>query len=61
MSNSKHEDLDKDIVTIQQNQQDEYWSKKYGVSHDELKKSRKNIGISAKIIEAAFKKKSLSV
>jgi len=53
--------LEKEIIDIRQNQQDEYWTKKYGVSPEDLKKTKKNVGISAKIIEAAFKKTSLSV
>jgi hypothetical protein len=62
MNNSnKAEDRDKEISQIRENYEDEYWGKKYGVSSEEIKKSGHNKDISARIIEAAFKKKSYSL
>ena len=60
-SNKKAEDQDKEISLIRENYEDEYWAKKYGVSSDEIKRSGHNKNISARIIEAAFKKKSYSL
>ena len=62
MNNSKKaEDQNREISQIRENYEDEYWAKKYGVSSDEIKKSGHNKDISARIIEAAFKKKSYSL
>ena len=62
MNNSNTaEDRDKEISQIRENYEDEYWAKKYGVSSEEIKKSGHNKDISARIIEAAFKKKSYSL
>lgn len=60
-NNSKTEDQNKEISQIRENYEDEYWGKKYGVSSDEIKRSGYNKDISARIIEAAFKKKSYSL
>jgi isocitrate/isopropylmalate dehydrogenase len=60
-NNSKTEDQNKEISQIRENYEDEYWGKKYGVSSDEIKRSGHNKDISARIIEAAFKKKSYSL
>jgi hypothetical protein len=62
MNNSKKaEDQNREISQIRENYEDEYWAKKYGVSSEEIKKSGHNKDISARIIEAAFKKKSYSL
>jgi len=60
-NSSKAEDQDKEISQIRDNYEDEYWGKKYGVSPEEIKRSGHNKDISARIIEAAFKKKSYSL
>ncbi len=57
---SKTENQTKEVSQIQDNYNDEYWSKKYGVSADDLKKTHK-VGISAKIIEANIKNKNFNV
>lgn len=44
---------------LQDDYNDDYWSKKYNVSKDDLNKTG-NIGISAKIIEASIRNKSFS-
>jgi hypothetical protein len=56
----KTEDPKQELNQILENYEDEYWSKTYGVSSEELKKSPNNKGISEKIIEHNFKKKSYS-
>ncbi len=62
MDNSiKAEDQTRELSQIRENHEDEYWGKKYGVSSDEIKRSGHNKDISARIIEAAFKKKSYSL
>lgn len=38
----------------------EYWSKKYGVSSDELKKTGNGKDLTAKIVAAHLKERSLS-
>lgn len=59
MNNSiKAEDQNREISQIKDNYEDEYWSKKYGVSSEEIKKSSRK-DISARIIDAAFKKEKL--
>jgi hypothetical protein len=55
------EEQKKETTLIRENLEDEYWSKKYGVSSEDLKKTGNNIGLSAKIIAATFKKKSYSL
>ena len=46
-----------DLVKIRENSEDNYWSVKYGVSSEELKKTGHNLGIKEKIINALSKKK----
>ncbi|HEY4326067.1 MAG TPA: hypothetical protein VGN20_18905 [Mucilaginibacter sp.] len=59
MSNQiKAADPKKEEVTIQENYEDNYWLKTYGVSSEELKKSGKNLKISDKIIKANFENKA---
>ena len=50
----KAEDIKKEEVTIQENYEDNYWLKTYGVSSEDLKKTGKNLKISDKIIKANF-------
>ncbi|HZY36590.1 MAG TPA: hypothetical protein VFE53_08075 [Mucilaginibacter sp.] len=57
MNNSnKAEDQTREISEIRENYEDEYWSKKYGVSSDEIKTDGHGKDISARIIAAAFKR-----
>jgi hypothetical protein len=51
----KTENQKKQFNQILDNYNDEYWSKKYGVSAQDLKNTSSNLGISAKIIEATSK------
>ncbi|HVW98480.1 MAG TPA: hypothetical protein VHA56_21115 [Mucilaginibacter sp.] len=54
-NNIKNENPAFEITQIQANSADEYWSKKYGVSTEELKTKGANVSISSKILEAAIK------
>jgi hypothetical protein len=57
----KTEDPKKAVIEIQKNHEDEYWSKKYDVSTEELKETGNNIiTLSAKIIKAGVKHKSFA-
>ena len=60
-NNEETDDQKKEKILINENYEDEYWSKKYGVSSEELKKTSNGVGLSAKIIAATFKKKSYSL
>jgi isocitrate/isopropylmalate dehydrogenase len=53
----KAETRDTDLVKIRENSEDDYWSVKYGVSSEELKKTSHNLGIKEKILNALSKKK----
>jgi hypothetical protein len=57
----KTEEPKTETTVLLENYEDEYWAKKYGVSSEDLKKSDRHIGISAKIIAANFKNKSYSI
>jgi len=61
MNSNKIQNAERDLIQIQENHADEYWSKKYGVSTEEMKKTGNNIGIIEKIIEASIKNKSFSL
>jgi len=63
MSNDiKIENNEKEITKIRESYEDEYWSKKYGVTAEELKKEGNSVvGIYNKIISANFKKKVFTV
>ena len=58
-NNIQTEQLKREERQIQDTYKDEYWSKKYDVSADELEKTG-NIGVYAKIIEAGIKNKRFS-
>jgi|APCry1669192806_1035432.scaffolds.fasta_scaffold140043_1 hypothetical protein len=60
-NNIKTLNAEREKVQIQENYEDGYWLKKYGVTTEELKNTRVNTGISAKIIEANFKNKAFSL
>ena len=58
MNNSiQTEDRKKEVIEIQKNYEDDYWSKKYDVSTDELKETGNYIPLSARIIKAGIKHK----
>ncbi|MDB5006277.1 MAG: hypothetical protein JWQ84_3251 [Mucilaginibacter sp.] len=59
--NNKAEAPETQALHMKENYEDEYWSKKYGVSTEELKEKGNDVGISTKIIDAYFKKKSFSL
>jgi hypothetical protein len=60
MNNSiKAEDQTKEISQIRENYEDGYWAKKYGVSTEEIKTHGYKKDLSARIVEAAFKKEKL--
>ncbi|MDO3644315.1 MAG: hypothetical protein ACTHMI_08335 [Mucilaginibacter sp.] len=50
----------REITQIQANSADEYWTKKYGVSTDELKAKSHRMSITDKILEVAAKNKTFS-
>lgn len=61
MNNSiKTEDRKKEVIEIQKNYEDDYWSKKYDVSTEELKETGNYIPLSARIIKAGIKHKSFA-
>jgi len=47
---------DSDLINTSENYEVEYWSKKFGVSAEELKAAVKAVGNSAKAVEAHLKK-----
>ncbi len=59
-NNVKTEKQKKEEVQIKDIYKDEYWSKKYDVSTDQLEKTGK-IGIYDKIVEASIRNKSFSL
>lgn len=59
-NNSQNENQDREITQIQANSADEYWTKKYGVSTDELKAKGHRMSITDKILEVATKNKTFS-
>jgi hypothetical protein len=58
--NIEAEDSNKNLALLQDNHADEYWSKKYGVSAEELKQANHKSDITSKILEVNFKKKAYS-
>jgi len=54
------EEQTKELTLLQDNHEDEYWGKKYGVSAEELKTTSNKLDISSKILEVNFKKKAYS-
>lgn len=59
-NNIQNERQKREITQIQANSADEYWSKKYGVSTDELKAKGTRMSVSDKILEVATKNKIFS-
>ena len=59
-NNIQNEKQKRQINQIQANSADEYWTKKYGVSTDELKAKGTRMSVSDKILEVAIKNKSFS-
>lgn len=57
MNNKIKAPADKDLAAIRENYEEDYWSKKYGVSADEIKRSGNNLRIRDRIIKALFKNK----
>lgn len=47
---------DRDRINVHEEYELQYWSKKFGVSHDELKEAVKAAGTSAEKVEAYLKK-----
>jgi len=56
----KNGDPKKEVIEIQKNYEDEYWSRKYDVSTEELKETGHNMPLSARIIKAGIKHKSFA-
>jgi hypothetical protein len=48
---------EQDLAKIRDNYEEDYWSKKYGVSADEIKRSGNNLRLQDRIIKALFKKR----
>jgi hypothetical protein len=57
-SNNADPKTELDLLT--DNHHDEYWTKKYGVSAEDLKKTGDKRDLTSKILEATFKKKAYS-
>jgi len=60
-TNNQSESTDREMINIKENYEDEYWSKTYGVTAEELKKEGSKVGIFEKIINASFKKKAAAL
>jgi len=56
-NNPKAETPENDLAKIRGNYEVDHWSKKYGVSTEDLKKLGNHLGIQDKIIKTLFKKK----
>jgi hypothetical protein len=56
-NHSRSEKEQKEAKLVQENHNDEYWTKKYDISADELKETG-NIDLSTLIIKAGIKRKS---
>jgi len=59
-TNVKIETQNREISQIKANSEDEYWSKKYDVSTEQIKETGGIIGISEKILKLTTKNKSFS-
>jgi len=57
----KTDNQKKEYNQVLDNYNDEYWSKKYGVSAEELKQNLNNVAITAKIIEATTRKNAFAL
>lgn len=61
MNNINSLSSEKGMKQIQDIYEADYWAKKYGVSSEELKKSKNGKDLPAKIVAAHIKEKSLAV
>ena len=59
-TNVKIENQNKEISQIKANSEDEYWSKKYNVSTEQLKETGNIMGISDKILQVTTKNRTFS-
>ena len=59
-TNVKLENQKREISQIKANSEDEYWSKTYDVSPEQLKETGSLLGISEKILKLATKNKTFS-
>ena len=58
MDNKQHTGSpDRDRINVNEDYEVQYWSKKFGVNADELKKGVKHAGTSARAVEAYLKGK----
>jgi len=48
--------LDRDRINIHENYEVEYWSKKFGITPEELRKAVQSVGTSADNVEKYLKK-----
>jgi hypothetical protein len=53
---SKARKADRDRIALSEDYEVRYWSKKFGVTHDELRAAVKEVGPMAKNVEAHLKK-----
>ncbi|MDB4918904.1 hypothetical protein [Mucilaginibacter sp.] len=60
-TNVKNKNQNREISQMKANSEDEYWSKKYDVSTEQLKETGNTIGISEKILKLTAKNKSFSI
>jgi hypothetical protein len=60
-TNVKNKNQNREISQMKANSEDEYWSKKYDVSTEQLKETGNIIGISEKILKVTTKNKSFSI
>ena len=60
-ANVKNKNQNREISQMKANSEDEYWSKKYDVSTEQLKETGNIIGISEKILKVTTKNKSFSI
>jgi hypothetical protein len=57
----KNDNQKKEYNQVLDNYNDEYWSKKYGVSAEELKQNLNDVSITAKIIAATTRKNAFAL
>jgi hypothetical protein len=48
---------DRSRINVNERYELDYWSKKYGVSHDELKRAVSKVGVKAEDVEKELKKR----
>ena len=62
MENTVHtEYTENDKIKIKEINEDSYWTKEYGISMEDLKKTGSNIGIFDKIVDTYIKTKNFSM